>query len=87
MKEKILNLKQKTNVNIKEIKWVVKTFPKENEKQLEDEVKRLQNTNHEFFLKLTNQNSDINSHQSDEVPKSKEKEEDFSFDDFINKLI
>lgn len=36
MKEKILNLKQKTNVDIKEIEWVVKSFPKENEKQLFD---------------------------------------------------
>jgi len=36
MKEKILNLKQKTNADIKEIEWVVKSFPKENEKQLFD---------------------------------------------------
>ena len=36
MKEKILNLKQKTNANIKDIKWVVETFSKENEDQLFD---------------------------------------------------
>ena len=34
MKEKILNLKQKTNANIKDIKWVIETFPNENEEQL-----------------------------------------------------
>jgi len=34
MKEKILNLKQKTNANIKDIKWVVETFSNENEEQL-----------------------------------------------------
>lgn len=36
MKEKILNLKQKTNADIKDIKWVVETFSRENEDQLFD---------------------------------------------------
>lgn len=34
MKEKILNLKQKTNANINDIKWVVETFVDANEEQL-----------------------------------------------------
>ena len=36
MREKILRLKQKTNASIKDIRWVVETFPNADEEQLFD---------------------------------------------------
>ena len=57
--------------------------------ELEKEVTRLQNVNHEFFLKLTNQQKEVmdNSRQNDVQDVTPKEEEEFNFDEFINKLV